>query len=149
RPSRPGATRQTERRGAGLHQAAPALAARANGLPVDPGYEAANARVWPHRLAGRAGRVDRREVPDVERLLWRCGAKLLEGYPAHERDALLGDGRDQLVVLAVLRARPSPVAPAGWQAHHGPHSVRRVPSRDLAATPSVGRAKLQHPALDR
>ena len=45
-----------------------ALAARRDGLHADPGDEAPDARLRPQRLAGRAGRLDRGEVPHVERL---------------------------------------------------------------------------------
>src|SRR5439155_1831564 len=109
---------------------APGLAARGNRLPVDSGHEAADARLRSQRLTGGAGGLDRREIPHVERLRRRGRATLLERHLAHERDALLGHRRDQLVVLAVLRALASAVADSGRQAYHGPHGLRRVSPPD-------------------
>ena len=39
-----------------------------DGLPVDPGHQAADAGLRPHRFASRPRRLDRREVPRLDRL---------------------------------------------------------------------------------
>ena len=57
------------------------------------GTEAADAGLRAERLAGRAVRLDRREVPHLERLRRRRRAPLHEGRAAHQRDALLGAAR--------------------------------------------------------
>ena len=54
--------------GAPLPRRARHLAEGGDRLPVDPGHAAADARLRPDRLAGRARRVDRREVPRLDRL---------------------------------------------------------------------------------
>jgi len=58
-----GARRRAERRGAANTRCDAALATYGRGLPRDPGYAAAVARLRPPGLAGRARGVDRREVP--------------------------------------------------------------------------------------
>ena len=52
------------------------LAGRGDGLRGDPGDQAADARLRTDRLAGRAGGLDRREVPRLERLRRRRRARL-------------------------------------------------------------------------
>ena len=59
---------RADRRGEGVSRRARLLAARGDRLPADPGDEAPDARLRPHRLAGGTGRLDRGEVPHVERL---------------------------------------------------------------------------------
>ena len=59
-------------------------------------------------------------------------------------------GSDQLLLLALLRALPrSPMAasPDG-AAHRGADRLRRVPEGDRPPAARLGRAHLQHPALD-
>ena len=63
-------------------------------------------------------------------------------------DALLGHRGHQLVVLAVLREVPRALAHSRRPPHRGAHRVRRLPARDPQPAPRVGRARLQHPALD-
>ena len=55
------------REGAHLPGRARALAEGGDGLPRDPGHEAADAGLRAHRLPRRPGRLDHREVPDLER----------------------------------------------------------------------------------
>ncbi len=68
RAARSGGAGRADRRGEGLPRGTAAVGARGDRLPVDPGHEAADARLRAHRLAGGARGVDRGEVPDVERL---------------------------------------------------------------------------------
>src|SRR2546427_2519672 len=92
--------------------------------------------------------MDRREVPDVERLRRRGRATLLEGHAPNQRNALLDHRRDHLLVLAVLRALPPAVADSRRQARDGANGLRGVPPRNPAPAPRLGRTDLQHPALD-
>src|SRR5262249_56095027 len=74
---------------------------------------------------------------------------LRQGHPADERDALLGDRRHRLLVLAVLRAHALTVADLRGHAHPRAHGLRIVPVRDPPSSARVGGARLhQHPALD-
>src|SRR4029450_7023449 len=125
------------------------VAARRDGLPVDPGHPPPDPRLRPDRLAGRPGRVDRGEVPRVERLRRRRGAALHQGRAAHQRDDLLGDRQHQRLVLALLRPLPHPVADRRRPAHRGADRLRRLPEGDRAPAPLVGRAHVQHQTLDR
>ena len=96
--------RQSHGRGEGLSRRARDLAQGGDGLPVDPGHAAADARLRPHRLAGRPRRVDRREVPHLVRLRRRRGERVLARSPAREHQPVLVHRSDRLLVLALLRA---------------------------------------------
>ena len=78
--------------GGGRADARPALPEGGDGLSAHPGHEAADARLRAQRFARGARRLDRREVPHLERLRRRRRAPLHEGRAAHQRHALLGDG---------------------------------------------------------
>src|SRR6266699_3085079 len=147
-PTRSPASRQADAGGARVPGRSRKMAARGNGLPVDPGHQASDPRLWPHRLARGAGRVDRGEVQDVERLWRRRRAQLLQGRAADERDAVLGHGSDRLVLLALLRPLPRTLAHRRRPAHRGAHGLRRLPERDHPPAALVGGARLQHQALD-
>ncbi len=67
---------------------------RRDRLPMDPGDQAADARVRAQRFAGWAAGVDRREVPHVERLPWRRREELHARPTADQRDDLLGHADD-------------------------------------------------------
>ena len=77
---------------------------------------------------------------DVER-------RFTQGRAADQRDALLGHRRDQLVVLALLRARARARGPIPRRHAHRRCRPRYavVPARDPAPAARVGRARLQHP----
>ena len=72
-------------------------------VPGDPGQEPADARLRPHRFAGRARGLDRREVPRLDRQQRQPRRR---GHPRpdpHEPHRLLGDEDDQLVDPSLLR----------------------------------------------
>ena len=80
-----------------------ARAARARDrLPGHPGHEAPDAGLRADRLAGRARRVDRREVPRLERAGPRWPT-LHDGADPHRRDDLLGDRQREHRELALHR----------------------------------------------
>ena len=81
-------------------------------LPADPGHQAADARLRAERLARRARRLDRREVPHLERLRRRRRDALQQGRAAHQRDDLLGHRDDQFVRRGST-ARPCARAASG------------------------------------
>ena len=114
------------------------VAARGDGLPVDPGHPAPDAGLRPQRFAGGPRGLDRGEVPDLERLRRRRRAPLHQGRAAHQRDDLLGDRQHQRLLLALLRALPLAVAHRGRPAHRGPDRLRRVPEGDRAAAARPG-----------
>src|SRR5207245_1011789 len=58
-------------------------------LPAQPGHQAADARLRPQRLARRPRRLDRREVPHLERLRRGDRAPLHEGPAVDQHHALL------------------------------------------------------------
>ena len=74
-----------------------------DGLPADPGHQAPDARLRAERFPHRARRLDRREVPQLERLRRRRRKALQQGRAAHEHHDLLGHRDDQLVHASVLR----------------------------------------------
>ena len=74
-----------------------------DGLPADPGHQAADARLRAERFAHRARRLDRREVPQLERLRRRRRKALQQGRAAHEHHDLLGHRDDQFVRASLLR----------------------------------------------
>ena len=94
---------QSDRGGAGLSRRTETMAARGDRLSMDPGHQAADARLCADRFAGRSGGMDRGEIP------------LLVGLRRHHRErdsarphagrhcAVLVHRRDRLIVLALLR----------------------------------------------
>ena len=119
--------------GAAVPRRARALAEGGDGLPVDPGHAAADARLRPHRLAGGPGGVDRREVPRLVRLRRRRRERASRSdHLLAEHQPVLVHRRDRLVVLAVLRAHARAVAdPRGRRRRAD--GLRRVPARDRCA----------------
>ena len=91
---------------------------RGVGVRARAGDEAADARRRAQRLPRRPARVDRREVPRVERLRRRPRERLHARSAAHQRDALLGDTHDRVVGAAV----PGVATGATWAAT-GPQYV--------------------------
>ena len=104
---------------------------------VDP---SADAGLRPDRLAGRAARLDRREVQGVDRRRGRpARGRGRPRPPAHQRDAVLADRHGRIVGQPVLRGRPrrrrrlgpddraQPACPPAWR-----RSARTSPS---GATP--------------
>src|SRR5215510_3266127 len=80
-------------RGAAVLRGVATLADGRDRVPVDPGDQTSNARVRSDRLPRRLGRLDRREVPELERLRWGGRAVLYQGRATDSRDALLGHRR--------------------------------------------------------
>ena len=78
-----------DRRGQGRPRGDAALPARGVGLRERAVDQAADAWRRAQRLAGRAARLDRREVPDVERLRRPPRERVHPRAAPHERDALL------------------------------------------------------------
>src|SRR5689334_16433230 len=101
---------------------------------MDPGDQAADARVWVVRLAGGTGGLDHREVSRMERLRWRCRERVHQRRAAHEHYAVLGHWCNRVVILALLRAHARAVADTGRLARRGPDRIRRVSARNTAAT---------------
>ena len=75
--------------------------------------------------------------------------QLLEGRSAHQHHALLGQRRHRQLVLAVLRAPARRLAAARRPARRGPDRLPVVPEETSCTRRAAGRARLQHPALDR
>ena len=55
-----------QRRGEGLDRARAGAAREDHRLSADPGHEAANARLWPDRFAGRSRRMDPGKIPRLD-----------------------------------------------------------------------------------
>ena len=72
-------------------------------VPGDPGQEPADARLRPHRFAGRARGLDRREVPRLDRQQRQPRRRGHARPDPHEPHRVLGDQDDQLVDPALLR----------------------------------------------
>ena len=114
------------------------------GYQCDPGYQAADPRLWIVRFAGGAGGVDHREVSHVERLRRRRRERIHQGRAAHQHHAVLGHRRDRFVVLALLRTHARSVADPRRLARRGSDRIRGVPARDSAATALSGGVDVQH-----
>ena len=97
-------------------------------LRARAGDQAADARRRAQRLTGRAARLDRGEVPHVERLRRPPGEHLHPGSADHQRDGVLGDADDHVVGPAVLGA------PA-----RGPGEARRSSSASRPASRATPR----------
>ena len=109
-------------------------------LLQDPGHQAADDRLRARRLAGRARRVDHREVPDVERLRRRHRTQLHEGPAPRQRDALLAHRHRPLGGPPLLRG-PDGRAGASRRASGSRSRPGSRPSRGRSwARPGPGRS---------
>ncbi len=101
----------------------------------------------PSHLAdlGRTARLDRREVPCLERLRRRPVRPLQRRLPPHPSLPLLVHRHDLHLIPAVLlvRPRPDPTRGAGRRSD----GRRTVPRRSEPATAELGRAHVQRHAL--
>ncbi len=102
-PGRQRSRGRSHRRREGAAQGAPDVPERRDRLPADPGHQAANHRHRAQRLAGGAGRLDRREVPHLVRLQRQPRDDLHQGRTAHQHHALLGDADGRIVRAHLLR----------------------------------------------
>ena len=109
------------------------LRARRLGVLEDPGHQAPDHRLRARRLAGRPRRLDRREVPHLERLRRRRRAAVHQGPAARQRDALLAHGHRPLCRAPLLRGRADRAGSwptAGSRSRWGwPRSPRRSSGR--------------------
>jgi hypothetical protein len=125
------------------------VAERGNRLSMDTRNPAADACLWPHGLAGRARRMDRREVPRLVGLLRGCPERVHARPAPREYQPLLVQRRDRLIVLALLCAHARAVADSGRADHRRPDGVRSVSARDHPPAPLAGGPDLQrHPAME-
>ena len=107
-----------------------------SGVRARAGHETADARRGAQRLARRPARLDRREVPRVERLRRRPRERLHPRPAAHERDALLGHADDHVLGAAVPRGPAGRPARRGAAVRRGSHR-RRALSQGGAALPAA------------
>ena len=127
-----------------------ALAQGGDRLPVDPGHPPADAGLRPHRLAGRARGLDRREVPRLDRL--------------RRRRRVRRSARTSCSANIALYWFTGAIGSSFWPYYarlHGPWPIPegaieradrllRVPARDPAPAALGRRAHLhRHPALER
>ena len=119
-------------------------------LSVDSGHAAADARFRAHRLAGRARRLDRREVPRLVGLRRRPRERVQQGPAAGQYRPLLVHRRDRLLVLALLCPHARAVACAAGGDRRRAGGLCRLPARDSAAATLARGAGLHRPSpLDR
>ena len=105
--------------------------------------------VGPDRLAGRARRLDRREIPRLDRQQGQSGRRGEPRRDAGEHFALLVHRRDRLVVLAVLCAHARAVADPGRRDHHGADGLCGISQGDPEpAALARGEDLHRHPPLD-
>ena len=126
--------------GEGLPRRAHPLPQGGDRLPVDPGHPAADAGLRPHRFAGRARRLDRREIPRLDRLRRQSRERGQPRRDAGQHLALLVHRRDRLVVLALLRAHARALADPRGRDRRRADGLRRVPQGDPAPAALAGRA---------
>src|SRR6266513_631246 len=119
-------------------------------LSMDPGHQAPDPRLWPRRFARGPGRLDRREVPQLERLRRGDRERDPPRRPARQHFALLAQRRDRLVLLALLRPRPSPLADPRGQDRRRADRLCGISEGGPEAAAVPGRQDLyEHPSLDR
>ncbi len=90
------------------------------------GTRAAEPRLRTRGLPRRAGRVDRREVPRLERLRRRHRAVVHEGSAAHEHHGVLGHRHGHVVGAALPRDAPGRPRGHAARLHHHPDRRRRL-----------------------
>ena len=101
-------------------------------LRADPGHPAADPGVRADRLAGRAARLDRREVQGVDRLRPRTArGRRRPGPAAHQRQHLLVHRHRRLVGQPLLRDLHDPGTRAA-RAGHRADRAWRSPAQDVA-----------------
>ena len=100
-PGRPSA------RAANRHAARADDGRRGSGVRRDSKHESGNLGLRPQRLAGRAGRVDRRKIPRVERRWRQRRVGVHERSAPHQHHDLLGHRFRPLFDAPVLRSAPS------------------------------------------
>ncbi len=95
-------------------------------------------------FSGRAGRLDRREVPRLERLRRRSGQQLLDGHAARQHHGLLADRHCGYGDLALSwRHRAEAARPAARRARADADGIRRLPRRSgTGAARGMDRARL-------
>ena len=113
-------------------------------LQQHPGNEAADPRLRPERLAGRAGRLDRGEVPHLVRLRRRRREPVLEGRAADEHHDLLGDPDHHVVDPHLLRVAARD-QPAGLRRDAG--GRRHLPERAVHPAAGMGGGGIQRDPL--
>ena len=86
-------------------QAQRRMAAKGRRLRPDPVQQTAESRPGIERLTGRTGRVDRGEIPRLERLRRRHRIAVHQGRTPDSDHDLLGNGIDRPVVPDLLRFR--------------------------------------------
>jgi hypothetical protein len=104
-------------------------------------HPAAHPELRAGRLAGRAARLDRREIPRVERLRRRPVVSLQRRFHPDPGVALLVHPDHLDLLQAVLRVRQGADEARG--ARGGSHRRGRVPGRSHPAAPQLGRTHLQ------
>ena len=97
-----------------------------NRLPVDPGHQADNTLIRPHRLPRRPRRVDRRKIPQLDRQRRQHRKRDQPRRRADQHLPLLVHRRHRLVLLALLRPHAPPLADPRWQDHRRADGLRRV-----------------------
>ena len=124
-------------------------AAAEGGYGAYPGHQAPDPGLWSERFSRWPLRLDRREVPHLERLQRGRGERLHQGRPADHRDDLLGDPNHQLQHTALLREQPHALVLRARRPDWRPLRHRRVPQGAVHAAALLGGANLQCAALDR
>ena len=125
---------RAQRRREGLARQGPGRARREDRLPAHPGDQAADPGRGAHRFARRPRRLDRREVPGLERLRRRSAETLLDGPAARQHHGLLADRHGGHGDLALSRRhRAAEPRPAGGPARRDADGLRRLPGRPRSA----------------
>ena len=125
---------RAQRRREGLARQGPGRARREDRLPAHTGDQAADPGRGAHRFPRRPRRLDRREVPGLERLRRRSAETLLDGPAARQHHGLLADRHGRHGDLALSRRHPAAESrPAGGPARRDADGLRRLPGRPRSA----------------
>ena len=136
--------------GAPLRRRGRALAQGRDRLSADPGHQAADAGVWADGFAGRAGRLDRREIPQPGRIATASPRTRLSATACSPTSRCTGS--------PARSARRSGPITDGCTRHgrcreehgHGADRLRGVPEGDRPPAALDREQGLhRHPALDR
>ena len=143
----PGSVPLTEAEEGLLKQREDWLAGRGR-LLAYPRHQASDAGLRPERLTGRAGELDRGEVPELERLRRRRRVPVHQGRAADHSHHLLGHPDHQLRHPPLLRNAPQTLGPGPRRRHQGTYRSRRIPGRDQPPSQGMGGAVVQRAAMD-
>ena len=141
---------RSNRGGTAIPRRPQAMAARGDRLPVDPGHQAADARLCADRFACRSGGMDRRKIPLLVRLQRHHRARDPARPHAGGHFIVLVYRGDRLLVLALLRASARLGDPASRRQDLRADRLCAIPAGNAESPAPQRRARVhRYQALER